>query len=231
MTALLAPERDVLAPTLPGSDGGVPLDLRNRPMLTAYADHVEELLDAVGWKEPVQIVGSSFGGVTAMELATRGRAGNVIALAPPWVVGPGMAWYLALFGMSLPALRLTEPLHARVPSWPRAFAIALHGSLKPAALPTDDAIAMGRSMGRFPVVGTALAAVKAGDLGPGMPMTERIAAPVTLAWGTRDILAPRWMMQRWQDAIPAARVEILEGFPHIPHLRDPVRIAELIRDT
>ena len=64
-----------------------------------------------------------------------------------------------------------------------------------------------------------------------MPATERIGVPVTLAWGTRDTLAPRWMLRRWQAALPAAQVETLAGFPHMPHLRDPGRIAELIRDA
>ena len=75
MIALLEPERAILAPTLPGSDGGIPLDLRKRTMLATYADHVEELLDEIGWDEPIQMVGSSFGGVTAMELA--GAAGRL----------------------------------------------------------------------------------------------------------------------------------------------------------
>jgi pimeloyl-ACP methyl ester carboxylesterase len=57
---LLTPRRTVLAPTLPGSLGGGQLDLSARTMLDAHADHVEELLDAIGWTEPIQIVGSSY---------------------------------------------------------------------------------------------------------------------------------------------------------------------------
>ena len=88
--ALLDDRREVLAPTLAGSLGGAALDVRGRTMLGALADDAERVLDEAGWDEPVPVVGSSFGGVVAIELANRRRASRVLALAPPWVA-PGVA--------------------------------------------------------------------------------------------------------------------------------------------
>jgi len=112
---LLREDHEVLAPTLPGSTGGPPLDVR-KTMLGEHARYVEEVLDHAGWTEPVAVVGSSFGGVLSIELVARGRASSAIALAPPWTIGPGLALYGALFA-GLPALGLSRPLWPRSTRW------------------------------------------------------------------------------------------------------------------
>ena len=45
------------------------------------ADAVERALDEAGW-ETAHVVGNSLGGYVALQLATRGRARSVVALAP-----------------------------------------------------------------------------------------------------------------------------------------------------
>jgi pimeloyl-ACP methyl ester carboxylesterase len=101
------------------------------------------------------------------------------------------------------------------------------GSLTPPALDPADAIALWRSMGRFPLLRIAR---DARLLGPGMPDLTPLDGRITLLWGGRDIWVPRWMRERWQRALPAASVVDLPGFPHQPHLRDPERVARLILD-
>src|SRR5947209_3477975 len=70
---------DVFAPTLPGHAGGPelpdPLDS------TAFVDAVEALLDGAGI-ETAHLAGNSLGARLALELAARGRARSVVALAP-----------------------------------------------------------------------------------------------------------------------------------------------------
>jgi pimeloyl-ACP methyl ester carboxylesterase len=56
----------VIAPTLPDSRGGPPISVQRRSFPQARADDVEQLLDDVGLGDPVAIVGSSGGGVTAL---------------------------------------------------------------------------------------------------------------------------------------------------------------------
>jgi pimeloyl-ACP methyl ester carboxylesterase len=220
----LGPQREVLAPTLPGSHGGPTLELGPRSLLSVMADHVEELLDEFGWKEPVAVVGSSHGGVIGLELAARGRAASVMALAPPWMSAANTTLYGGLFGLGAAGLRLTAPLHATAARWPRLGGLIMHGSPTPAALSPEDLVATLRSAGHFPLARIARHAFRQ----PLLPDFERIACPVVLVWGTADRLAPLRMSRDWMRAMPHAELVTLPGFPHVPHLRDPDRVAELI---
>ena len=76
----------MLAPTLGGHAGGPPIE--REISNTALADAVERAMDAVGF-ETAHIVGNSLGGYVALQLAARGRADTVVALAPAggWAQG------------------------------------------------------------------------------------------------------------------------------------------------
>jgi pimeloyl-ACP methyl ester carboxylesterase len=221
----LGREHDVMAPTLPGSLGGPPLRLRGRSMLAAMADEVEGLLDDAGWDEPVAIVGSSHGGVTALELAARGRAQTVVALAPPWLSTATATMYGGLLGAGSAVLRLTWPITPLTARLPRTGGLLLHGSATPAALDTADLLTTLRSVRRFPWLRLGW---QGGMRPPLRPDFERIHCPVTIVWGTRDRLVPSWMARRWVRAMPQAELVVLPGFPHVPQLRDADRIANLI---
>src|SRR5919199_1120747 len=71
---------EVLAPTLAGHAGGPPTDaaIRDPPL----ADHVERATDEAAGFETAHIAGNSLGGFVALQLAARGRARSVVALAP-----------------------------------------------------------------------------------------------------------------------------------------------------
>ena len=77
---ILAEDHDVVAATLPGHWGG-PHVRRRDVSLDAFADGLEELLDDLGW-ETCHVAGNSIGGWLALELARRGRARSVVAIAP-----------------------------------------------------------------------------------------------------------------------------------------------------
>lgn len=76
----LAEEYDVVAATLPGHWGGPHL-LRRDVSLDAFADGLEALMDDLGW-ETAHLAGCSIGGWLSLELAARGRARSVTAIAP-----------------------------------------------------------------------------------------------------------------------------------------------------
>jgi pimeloyl-ACP methyl ester carboxylesterase len=55
------------------------------------------------------------------------------------------------------------------------------------------------------------------------------AIPVTVAWGTRDLVLPyRRQSARARDELPAARHVLLPGCGHLPFADDPARCAELL---
>ena len=76
----------MLAPTLPGHAGGPPL--AGEVTARLLADAVERAMDEAGFGT-AHIVGNSLGGYVALQLAARGRAESVVALAPAggWAAG------------------------------------------------------------------------------------------------------------------------------------------------
>ena len=77
---------DVLAVTLAGHAGGPAIDGEVRA--DALAGPVEQAMDAAGF-ETAHIAGNSLGGFVALQLAARGRARTVTALAPAGGWAPG----------------------------------------------------------------------------------------------------------------------------------------------
>src|SRR5204863_3072448 len=75
---LLEPHHDVLAVTLAGHFGGPPGEPAT---LETIVDAVERDMDEAGF-ETAHVAGGSLGGWVAFELARRGRAASVVAIAP-----------------------------------------------------------------------------------------------------------------------------------------------------
>lgn len=222
--ALLTPTRRVLAPTLPGSTGGPALDYGAPTMLDAHADYVERLLEERGWAE-VEVLGSSFGGVLALELLARGRASTATALAPPWTAGTGLAFYGTLFA-GLPALRISRPLWPRTTRSGTINGLWFHQSRIAPEIDPEDVAALLESWSRFPFYRVGMWGRRRG---PGQPALERIDQErATLVWSGADRLVPVWMRRRRAEALPGARVVHLDDFPHQPHLRDPRAVAGLV---
>src|ERR1700684_1366639 len=94
----LAARYEVIAPTLAGHDGGPPFPIDLPMTFAAAADSIESHLDELG-VGTAHVVGNSMGGGLALELAKRGRARSVVALAPAggWSEGDGEAQRLARF--------------------------------------------------------------------------------------------------------------------------------------
>jgi pimeloyl-ACP methyl ester carboxylesterase len=81
---VLERHHEVLAPTLPGHAGGVPIG--RRLTIEVLADGVECAMEEAGF-DTAHLAGNSLGGYLALELAARGRAESVVAFAPAggWV--------------------------------------------------------------------------------------------------------------------------------------------------
>ena len=109
---------DVLAPTLLGHAGGPPLEAEVGAALIAEA--VERAMDEAGF-ETAHLVGNSLGGYVALQLAARGRADSVVALAPAggWAVGDESFTEMLRSFVRMQDEQRARPRPTRGRSWPR----------------------------------------------------------------------------------------------------------------
>jgi pimeloyl-ACP methyl ester carboxylesterase len=219
---------DVLAPTLPGHAGGRavegPIDQR------LMADAVERAMDEAGFAT-AHVAGNSLGGFVALQLAARGRARSVVALAPAggWAAGDDSRREL---------LELQRQLRDQVratAAYADAVASTLEGRRRATELltveyehiPADvvaDLIAAAASCEAAPaLIDYALRSDWALD-------AEQIGCPVRIVWGTEDRLLP-WpsAAARFRDEwLPTADWVALDGVGHAPQLDVPLETAQLI---
>jgi pimeloyl-ACP methyl ester carboxylesterase len=219
---------EVLAPTLAGHAGGPPLE---GPVSDALlADAVERAMDEAGF-ETAHIAGNSLGGFVALQLATRGRAESVVALAPAggWVEGdPAMGETLALF----PAMQ--EQLRRFAPR-----ADALMATTNGKRMATQLTSVNFEHIPAELLVHQLFGVIGCGGLRPMVEYASRegyrldaarIECPVRVVWGTEDRLLP-WpsAAARFRtDWLPHADWVELDGVGHAPQLDVPLETAELI---
>jgi pimeloyl-ACP methyl ester carboxylesterase len=224
---ILEREHDVLAPTLPGHAGGPPLPERTRSGM--LADGVEAAMDAAGF-ETAHVAGNSLGGYVALQLAERGRARSVVALAPGGGWAPGDESYRDTLAYSVNLREQLRPLAPRAeallatPEARRRASrdIAEHGDHIPAEL---LAHLMRGIVGCHGLDRMTELASRAG-----WPLdAERIACPLRIVWGTADrILAWPRAAERYRAMFPQADWVELDGVGHCPQLDVPLETAQLI---
>jgi pimeloyl-ACP methyl ester carboxylesterase len=225
---LLEREREVLAPTLAGHAGGPPID--GEVSDAAVADAVERAMDEVGW-ETAHLVGNSLGGYVALQLAARGRARSVVALAPAggWAEGDsGIADTLAYFTTMQRLLRDAAPHAEAIVATPEGRRRATLSTTErfehlPAELLAHQIRGAAACTVAYPLVDYARREGWRLD-------AARIDCPVRVAWGTEDKLL-RWPSAavRYRDEwVPQAEWVVLDGVGHCPQLDVPLETAELI---
>jgi pimeloyl-ACP methyl ester carboxylesterase len=57
-----------------------------------------------------------------------------------------------------------------------------------------------------------------------------VRTPALLIWGSRDVIVPIGAAHVYRDALPGARLEIVEGAGHLVELEQPERVARLINE-
>jgi pimeloyl-ACP methyl ester carboxylesterase len=225
-------------PTAPGGHGGAadPGDqAAGREAVVPgsvshLADQVAAFLDQLGLDRP-ELAGSSLGGGIALELGRRGRAAAVTAFAPVGFWSPaGRRWCQAVVGGS----RLLST--ALAPLLPRLFATRagrvtlcsiFYG--RPGRLSPEDCLASARALSSAPGFAAARRAFGIRRLPVGADPGALSGIPVTIVWGTRDVVLPyRRQAARARDELPGARHVRLPGCGHLPFADDPARCAELL---
>ena len=54
--------------------------------------------------------------------------------------------------------------------------------------------------------------------------------PTLIVWGANDRIIPLVHAFRAHAAIPNSRLEVMEGVGHFPHVEDPIRFVEVLKD-
>jgi pimeloyl-ACP methyl ester carboxylesterase len=223
----LEQRHEVLAPTLPGHAGGAPL--QGDPTDALMPNAIERAMDAAGW-ERAHIVGNSLGGYVALQLAARGRAERVVALAPAG-------------GWALDDVAFRETLE---------FFAEQQKLLQSAGAHADSIVATDEGRRRA----TLMATVRYEHIPPELlahqirgaaqctgagPLIEHgitqawdldaaaIDCPLRIIWGTEDKLLP-WprAAERYRSGLPQADWTVLDDVGHCPQLDVPLETSELI---
>jgi pimeloyl-ACP methyl ester carboxylesterase len=224
----LEARHDVLAPTLPAHAGGPPIE---GPLTaTTMVEGVERAMDAAGF-DTAHVAGNSLGGYVALQLAARGRARSVVALAPAggWAAGdPDFAATREHFPVMQAQVRAAIPHVDELVASPegRRLAtqiIAEHHEHIPAELIAHQLRGVAACEAVEPLVEFAMR--------EGYPLeAEKIECPVRIVWGSEDKLL-RWptAATRFRDEwLPHADWIELEGVGHSPQLDVPLETAQLI---
>jgi pimeloyl-ACP methyl ester carboxylesterase len=224
---MLERHHEVLAPTLLGHAGGPPLE---RAMSdTAIAEAVERAMDEAGL-DSAHIAGNSLGAFVALQLAERGRARSVVALAPAggWAEGDdSYEQTLAYFASTQEALERVAPHADRVAATPQ-------GRRQATQLITTNFEHIPQDLVAHLIAGAAncsgVHAMIDHALQEGWPIDPaQITCPVRIVWGTDDKLLPwPWSAARYRTALPHADWVELEGVGHCPQLDVPLETAQLI---
>jgi pimeloyl-ACP methyl ester carboxylesterase len=221
-------EHDVLAVTLAGHAGGPEIEGEIDDGVLAGA--VERAMDEAGF-ETAHIAGNSLGGFVALQLAERGRARSVTALAPAggWAEHDEAYRETLAHFATMRELLETAALHADaiVASEAGRRAATSFTSVRFDHIPPDLLAHQIRAAAAAPAVEDLLAyAEREGwSLDP-----ERIACPLRIVWGHDDRLL-QWpsAAARFRDEwFPNAEWVELEGVGHCPQLDVPLETAQLI---
>jgi len=208
----LAKECLVRMPSHPGHAGSPAAEWIEH--ISDLAFHYLDLLDALGL-ERVHLVGASFGGWIAAEIATMAshRLASLVLIDPVGVKVDGWI-YPFLFGMDIPEVVQT----------------VFHNPMAALALaPPDQSI---ETLALQYRQGKALARVA---WNPYLydPLLRRrlarIAAPTLVCWGAHDRLAPLAPCgETWAREIPGARLQVFADSGHVPHLEEPEAVARAV---
>lgn len=229
----LAEDYDVIAPDLLGHGESA------KPMgdysLGAMASGLRDLL-AINGIERATIVGQSFGGGVAMQLAYQHpELCNRLVLVGSGGLGREVSWLLRL--CSLPGAEQLMPLVFPRPVAALGGAVGgfLHGRGLRAPLVSEMWRAYSSLAGaenRKAFVRTMRGVIEPG--GQTVSALDRLYLagnlPTLIVWGDRDGIIPVEHAHAAHEAIAGSRLEILDGVGHFPHAEAPERFIEVMRD-
>lgn len=224
----LRTDHDVLAVSMAGHYGGPPLSWF--ATMGDVVDLVEAELDRVGW-DTAHVVGNSLGGWVALELARRGRARTVTAIAPAGGFGSLSVRDAVMTATFLTTATLRSGfrfvgLLPRIPFASRALATV---AADPSQIAPEDVRHIVRTAlgATHPLQVLAATARSVSGL-----RLEEIEVPVHLVFCEEDAVIPPAAYAPWfTERLPDAKVTRLPGVGHCPQMDEPALVAALVRET
>jgi pimeloyl-ACP methyl ester carboxylesterase len=225
---LLAAERRVIAFDFPGFGLTPPVPGMNPTMDWAMEQLAAELT-RLGIPTPVDMAGNSMGGWMALEAAKGGLAYSVVAIGPAGLWANGIPRFTrAQFAAGLgagwlcqtPARRLFGMRPVR---WPLLWMVVKH----PRLMAAENAVGLLDDLYRS---APTLRKVLRVGMHTRFEGGQRIAAPITVAFGTHDRMV-RARSMRFTDQLPAhTNFVTLPDCGHVPMSDNPVLVAQTILD-
>jgi len=221
-------EHEVLAITLAGHAGGPPFD---GPVSdAALVDAVERAMDEAGWST-ANVASNSLGGYVALQLASRGRADSVVALAPAggWAQGDDSFKDTAAYFLRMQDLvRAAAPHAEAILSTEQGRRTATQETtVRFEHIPTELLVHQLRGVASCEVAPALIDYA----LREGWNLdAERIDCPVRVVWGTQDRILkwPTAAVRFQEDWLANADWIVLDDVGHCPQLDVPTEAAELI---
>ena len=229
----LARDFTVLAPDLLGhGESAKPVGDYS---LGAFASGLRDLL-AVLDLGPVTVIGQSLGGGVAMQLAYQHpELVDRMVLVGSGGLGREVSWLLRI--LTLPGAELMMPVLFAPFLRDQGDAVGriLHrsGWRSPHLAEMWRAYAsLTQAENRAAFIRTLRAVIDPG--GQSVSATDRLylaaAMPTMIVWGGADPIIPVEHAHAAHDAIPGSRLELFEGGGHFPHIENPSRFIEVVRD-
>ena len=205
----------VYAPEHPGTTPDAPDDVYHLDGLWDLVLCYDELLTALGL-ESAAFLGHSFGGMVASELAAAypDRARRLALIAPLgfWRDSERVVNWMMLEPARMRAQVFRDPEDEAAK---RMFGSA------------DDPDARVRLMWAMGTTGKFIWPIPDKGL---KKRVHRITAPTLIVWGKEDRLVPPVYADEFTQRIPSARVQVVDGAGHAPHLEQPAAVARMVAD-
>jgi pimeloyl-ACP methyl ester carboxylesterase len=215
----LAADRTVYAPQVPGTTPGKQEAIHEVDDLWDLVLVYEEAIRAVGLERPA-VIGQSFGGMLACELAASFRTlfSRLVLLDPIglWLDEHPVANWVAAAPEELPALLFHDP-----------DGEAARAAMTP---PADPDAAVAAIAGLAWGIGcTAKFVWPIPEKGLAKRL-HRIEAPTLVVWGKQDALVSSAYAVEFGKRVAGSRVEVLDQCGHIPQLEQPERTFTLVSE-
>jgi pimeloyl-ACP methyl ester carboxylesterase len=230
---LLARDHAVFAPDLIGHGES------DKPAgdysLGAHASAMRDFLTLLG-VERATVVGQSFGGGVAMQLAYQHPENcDRLVLVSSGGLGREVSWLLRV--LSAPGMEYVMPI--LFPGFVRDRGNSLIQFFHRVGFRNAKVVegwrayaSLTESENQMAFVRTLRSVVDLG--GQSVSAMDRLylaaRMPTMIIWGDRDTVIPVSHARAAHEAIPDSRLEIIEGVGHFPHVEEPLRFVDLLRD-